>query len=105
MKKAIIELTRIEINELPGIIGANIQGKAKIYMDNTIMQNTVELCRKEINELLKYIQAEIVEETKILSKVAEVPEMGLFEISLASINRKTELYEKLHKALNNRYLD
>lgn len=105
MKKVTIELTRIEINELPGIIGANVQKKTKINIDREIEQVTVELCRKEINRLLRDIRAKIVEETKILSKVAEEPQGGLFRCFLASINRKTELYEKLHKALNNRNLD
>ncbi len=105
MKKATIELTRMEIYELPGIIGANVREKTNINRDSAIEQTTVELCRKELKKVLKDIRAKIVEETKILSRVAEKPESGLFERFLASVNRKTELYTKLHKALNNRYLD
>lgn len=105
MKKATIELTRIEIGELPGIVGADVKEKAGIFRDSAIEQTTVEFSRKEINELLKDLKAEIVAETKILSEVAEKPENGLFDCFLASINRKAELYEKLHKALHNRHLD
>lgn len=106
MKKVTIELTRIEICELPGTMGANVKEKTNINSeDSEIEQTTFEFSRKELKKVLKDIRAKIVEETKILSRVAEKPESGLYDCFLASINRKTELYDKLHKVLNNRYLD
>ena len=62
----------------------------------------IELTSDELSELIAVLEGSLSKETEILHSASKKTSDGAYTRFLASINRKTELYEKLHKALNRR---
>ncbi len=66
------------------------------------MKLVIELTRDELSALMAVLEGSLSKETEILHKTVGQPEYGVFDCTLASINRKAELYDKLIEAMNRR---